>query len=174
MSVSDFQLLRSFICQEVLARSKPHPMAEALRMPGGQLAPEPLRLWAALDRFYPTELIREVAWQPIAHDWGTVIVHPMAQVLEDMCTRAIWRDLERAEELDDFNRRWLAFYRKVAARHVPLYPGMGVIIERRGELPDSILWFGPDDELTIIYYQQDAFPRTQPFVPWLLELFEPG
>ncbi len=174
MSISDFQLLKSFFVEQQRTRFKPHSMAEALRMPGGQPAPEPLRLWAALDRSYPTELIREVPWQPIAHDWGTVIVHPMARVLEDMCTRDLWRGRERVEELDDVDRECLTFYRKVVARHAALYPGVGVIIEQREAPPDSILWFGPDDELTIIYREQDAFPRTQPFVSWLLELFEPG
>lgn len=142
----------------------PHPRAEALVLPDGSPAPEALRLWAGVDAFYPTYLAERRSEQRIADDAGVVLAHPMREVLRAVCIEDVRDELEDDEDTLDY-------LGELVEGFVEEFPGFGVRLEP-SEHPDRVLWLAPDGSATLLWYEDDAFDRREPFAAWAAALLE--
>lgn len=141
-----------------------HPRAAELVLPDGTGAPEELRVWASLDRRYPTSLAARRSQEEIANDEGVVLAREMRDVLRDVCVEDVRAELEG----DDATLEYLA---ELATQYARELPGFGARLEAF-DYPDRVLWFRPDGEAWMLWYENDRFDRRERFASWVLETFE--
>lgn len=143
---------------------EPHPRAAALVLPDRTPAPASLRAWAAFDNRYPWYLSSRRSEQPIADDRGKVLAEPMRKLLRRVCLDSIRDELEGDDET-------IAYLKERIADFAEELPGYGVHLEP-DEQPDRVLWLPPGDEPVVLWYEDDAFERREPFAQYVAGLFE--
>lgn len=142
----------------------PHPKASVLALPDGRPAHEALRAWAAFDERYPWPLTPRRGTQLIASPRGVVKAKPMKRVLMRVCFESIAEEIDGDDEAVDYAKG-------LARGFADEMPGYGVILEPDDQ-PDRVLWMPPDAEPIVVWYEDDAFARREPFHAWLESLFE--
>jgi hypothetical protein len=147
-----------------------HPLASELAMPDGTPAPEALKMWASYDRVFPWYLCPRRSSQQIADETGRVHARAMREILREICIEDVAEELDLDDEDDEEAQQTRAYLEELVAKYAGEFPGFGVLLEPR-EHPDRVLWFGPDGEVTVIWYEDDAFDERRGFVPWVLRLF---
>ncbi len=161
--VETLTALLSRIDQPGFGPTTPHPSAASLRMPDRASAHEVLRVWAAFDDRYPGPLAAQRGHQPIATPAGVVVAKPMKKLLRYVCYESI------ADEIEDDDET-VAYAKELARDFAEEMPGFGVILEPN-EHPDRLLWMPPDAEPVVVWYEDDAFARREPFSAWAASLF---
>ncbi|MFF8513341.1 hypothetical protein ACF064_35355 [Streptomyces sp. NPDC015492] len=136
----------------------PHPLAAHLALPNGRPAPAAIRLWAALDNYYPLHGSRSETI--IADGRGVILAEPMEAVLRRVCLESIMDEIED----DEGTRDYLSGLVSGFARE---FPGYGVVLAE--ECPDPLLWIPPAGEPTLLWYDRDAFARRQAFAQAVAE-----
>ncbi|MFF8848179.1 hypothetical protein ACF08N_36820 [Streptomyces sp. NPDC015127] len=131
--------------------AEPHPRAGELVLPDGACAPHCIRLWAAFDNYYPLDGGRSTV--PIADREGVLVVEPMNRVLRRVCLESI------EDEIDDETREYLEeLIEDLSEDH----RGYGAVLE--DEHPDPVLWISAAAEVSLLWYEHDAFDRRIPFL----------
>jgi hypothetical protein len=142
----------------------PHPRAASLALTDQSPAPPSLRAWAAFDDHYPWYLASRRSPQIVADRRGKVLAQPMPKLLRRVCLDAIRDEIEGDDET--------VAYLKERIRELSVeLPGFGVYLEP-DEQPDRVLWLPPGGEATVIWYEDDAFERREPFARYVADLFE--
>ncbi|MFI8828957.1 hypothetical protein [Streptomyces sp. NPDC053431] len=139
------------------AGADPHPRAWALVLPDGQPAPLPICLWAAFDNYYPLNGGRSAV--PVADREGVLAVDSMDRVLRWVCLESI------EDEIDEETREYLE---ELIQDLSPRFPGYGAVLAN--EYPDPVLWIPPSGEVSIMWYEHDAFNQRTLFLDLISEL----
>ncbi|MET8509800.1 hypothetical protein ABZV60_35130 [Streptomyces sp. NPDC004787] len=137
--------------------AEPHPRAGELVLPDGQPAPRCIRLWAAFDNSYPLNGGRSSV--PVADNEGVLAVEPMDRVLRRVCLESI------EDEIDDETTEYLEELIEDLAADLP---GYGVVLAN--EHPDPVLWISASAEVSVLWYEHDAFDRQILFRDLVAEL----
>ncbi|WP_432981883.1 hypothetical protein [Dactylosporangium sp. CA-233914] len=149
-----------------LGSLEPHPAAATLILPDGSPAPAELRIWAACDNRYPTDLSVRRGEQPVADADGVVLVEPMADVLRRVCVDDVLEEL--GEDTDDELPEYLD---ELHAGFVAELPGHGVVLGP-AEHPARLLWLPRGGAATVIWYEDEQFARRETFAAWVVRLIE--
>src|SRR5262249_48822757 len=128
--------------------------------------PPSLATWAAFDNRYPWYLSSRRSPQVIADDRGRVLARPMRKLLRWVCVDSIRDELDGDDET-------IAYLKELSTDLAAELPGYGVYLEPN-EQPDRILWLPPGGEAVVLWYENDAIDRREPFAEYLVDLFELG
>ncbi|MFF3404006.1 hypothetical protein ACFYW6_36620 [Streptomyces sp. NPDC002659] len=131
--------------------AEPHSRAGELVLPDGQPAPDYVRLWAPFDNYYPFNGGRSTV--PIADREGVLVVEPMDRVLRRVCLESI------EDEVDEETKEYLEELIEDLCADLS---GYGTVLAN--EHPDPVLWISATAEVSVLWYEHDAFDRRIPFL----------
>jgi hypothetical protein len=132
-------------------------------LPDRSLAPADVRAWASFDAHWPWPFSPRRSPQTIAPKGHRIACTNMRKLLHEVCVDAVRDELEGDDEA-------LAYVEELAQTFARKMPGYGVRLEP-DEHPDRILWMTPRRAI-VLWYDDDAFDRREPFSDWVASLFE--
>jgi hypothetical protein len=143
--------------------ARPHACAAGLVLPDGTGAPASVRAWASFDDHYPDSSARRRGAVAIAAADGVVVARSMNEIFRHVCVASIEAEIDGDDEAR-------GYVEQLAADLAAETPGYGVLLDPDTQ-PDRVLWFGPDDEATVLWYEHDAVERRETFSAWAARLF---